>query len=699
MFNQLKSDKTERVASRRLRFESLENRQLLSATPVEILVGAAASECVAAAGFTDEAIDFSCAMAAQELASVAVDATLPHVGARITAETTPAEAVDLVNFQWYRVTEVGDVAIDGATANFYEPTAEDVGCVLKVVATGAGGYEGTQEATTAVAVLATNPLQLSTTNPRYGHRISSTLTPVDTFATYQWYAQEGTDWQALDGHIVSYLTPSYSDVGKALRLVATYQRGEYAGLNCEVTTSAVVRSIPSLKLIAPDNPTVGSKLTAEVWQIVTADFQWYRVDVNGVRTAIAGATAKTYVATEADSNCYLEVEATGTGFFDGVVTRRTARRVDETIFMTLSTLDPLVGYRVAAQLSEDVAATYQWYAGASAETMAPIAGATAKSLPLGVGYLGQYLRCEAVITEGEFAGELVSATTNKVRQEVSRVTIDNTLPCVGAYLTSYTTPAAATAGATYQWYRVTENGETAVQGATTRYYDITDADVGCYLKVVATGTGDYVGTVEATTTVPVLATNPLQLSTVDPRLGVRITSTLTPVDTHATYQWYAKEGNRWRWLDGHTVSYFSPSYNNVGEVLRLVATYQQGQYAGLKCEAITNKVVRSIPGITLGAPEYITVGSKLTGVVWQIVTADFQWYRVDADGVRTAINGATDKTYFATEEDVSYYLEVEATGTGVFDDVVSARTVDVVNSVAPPAAAKLDLDVDLDVEF
>jgi hypothetical protein len=65
------------------------------------------------------------------------------------------------------------------------------------------------------------------------------------------------------------------------------------------------------------------------------------------------------------------------------------------------------------------------------------------------------------------------------------------------------TPAAATA--TYQWQRSSSSGGTysAIPGATATTYTLVAGDVGYYVRIVATGTGSYTGTITSAVRGPV----------------------------------------------------------------------------------------------------------------------------------------------------------------------------------------------------
>lgn len=66
-------------------------------------------------------------------------------------------------------------------------------------------------------------------------------------------------------------------------------------------------------------------------------------------------------------------------------------------------------------------------------------------------------------------------------------------------------PAGATAS--YQWMSATgQDGDYAeITSATNSTYDLTASEEGKYIKVQATGTGEYGGTVESAATGPVAA--------------------------------------------------------------------------------------------------------------------------------------------------------------------------------------------------
>ncbi|MBQ4081585.1 MAG: hypothetical protein II596_12985, partial [Thermoguttaceae bacterium] len=548
------------------------------------------------------------------LASVSISGDA-LIGTELTASVKPtvdavakrmapdAPIAPEVSYQWYRVTDEGDVAIDGATDAKYTAAFDDVGYALKVVATGVGAFGG--EVSAVTDIIEAQGLHLSTTTPRLGQRITSRLNPADSYTKYQWYYGTGADdMTAIPGAVYSYFSATYKYVGYKLQLVATYQRGELAGTTVEsVITNPVYRSA------------VGS----------------------GVSTEGEGVLATTGVEDEAA--------------------------------VVVSTDAPLVGARVKASVSTGDKATWQWYADGAA-----ISKATASYYTPSAAMAGKVLSVTATLADGQE----ISAEVGTITRNLSKVTINNFVPVAGLTMTAYTSPVAQTVSA--QWYRVTDEGDVAIDGANSLKYTLTSDDIGYKIKLVVTGEDSFSGTVEQTTAVPVLATSPLTLSSEEAELGLRITTTLTPADQYATYQWYRKVDEGWEWINGATFSYYTASYNGIGDVLRVVATYKTGEYAGLRASAVTSVVTRRVTSVELNSatPE-IGVPLKATVKAYG-ADVDYQWYRVSqVTGKAYAIADATGSTYTPTVDDSQYCIRVVATGKGNYSGSVEATTENIVD--------------------
>ena len=91
----------------------------------------------------------------------------------------------------------------------------------------------------------------------------------------------------------------------------------------------------------------------------------------------------------------------------------------------------------------------------------------------------------------------VSVVRPSLTNELARVTLSTDSPKRGETLTAYLNPSAATAS--WRWYRVDSNDNaTLISGAAGSSYTVTSDDNGYKIRVEAIGTGDYSGTVTAT---------------------------------------------------------------------------------------------------------------------------------------------------------------------------------------------------------
>ncbi|MBR2005150.1 MAG: fibronectin type III domain-containing protein, partial [Thermoguttaceae bacterium] len=242
----------------------------------------------------------------------------------------------------------------------------------------------------------------------------------------------------------------------------------------------------------------------------TATYRWYRgTSATDVTTEISGATSATYQPTSADVGYYIKVVATGTGDYSGSVSATTASAVQSNAeplaspsltvsAASSSALSVKIGsvanassyaleYSTTASFTSSTTITKE-YASAGSHTLT---GLTANTT--------YYVRVLAKGDGTSYAdsawSSVKSATTSKIA--LNKVTISGTTK-VGETLTASVSPSGATA--TYQWYYgpSASSATTKISGATSAKFTITSDYVGKYLKVVATGTGDYRGSVLAT---------------------------------------------------------------------------------------------------------------------------------------------------------------------------------------------------------
>ncbi|MBQ9875219.1 MAG: hypothetical protein IJM30_12235 [Thermoguttaceae bacterium] len=420
------------------------------------------------------------------------------VGTPIRSYLTPSAAT--VEYQWYRGTDPNDVSelIEGATSKDYAPTEADEGQYLKVVATACGNYVGEAARTTKIPVPGVPfEVALSINDPICGKRVNATVvTPGARASAYQWYlvADDGSE-TLIDGATGTYYVPTNDDLGFRLKVVATGKWEFESKTGIAVTANPIKRSLSSLVLTGATK--VGTPIRSYLTpSAATVEYQWYRgTDPNDVSEPIEGATSKDYAPTQNDEGYYLKVVASAYGNYLGEVARTTKTAVPGDAFqIALSASDPLYNKRVNATVVTPGASagSYQWYLVAENGGETLIEGATsAYYIPTNddLGY-----RLKVVATgKGEFASKTgVAVTANPVKRQLASITLTAATK-VGTPIRSYLTPSVATVA--YQWYRGTSPDDVSelIEGATSKDYAPTEADEGYYLKVVATGYGNYVG--------------------------------------------------------------------------------------------------------------------------------------------------------------------------------------------------------------
>ncbi|MCF0233491.1 MAG: hypothetical protein HUK22_00770 [Thermoguttaceae bacterium] len=165
--------------------------------------------------------------------------------------------------------------------------------------------------------------------------------------------------------------------------------------------------------------------------------------------------------------------------------------------VVLSTTSPTYYDTVSASTTPAAAktgATFQWYYVNSDGSETAISGATDAYFKVKDAAVGKALK--VVVTGSGLYACKASATTKIVANpKITSVSLSRTAPVYNDTVSASVVPSLACATASFQWYRVAENGtETAIAGATNPYYKITSsADFGYKLKCVATGGGVFTG--------------------------------------------------------------------------------------------------------------------------------------------------------------------------------------------------------------
>lgn len=611
--------------------------------------------------------------------------------------------------------------IEGATSGTLTLTDAEKGYYIKVEATGIGAYSGTviSEHTGPVVdpweITGINPIGAISGATQVGSMLTAgSLSPAGATATYQWQSSATIDgtYDDIPGATSKNYTLTDSDYGRYIRVVATGS-GNYSGEVCSESVGPI-EACPLTGIGAiGGTTTTGHILSAGTLSPAgaKATYQWMKSDApDGIYTNIAGATSSTYVLKESDQGAYIKVVAEGIGGYSGTVISEYTGPVTaqvtplEDIGAITGTLQVEQTLTVGALSPVGATATYQWQRADSADgSYTDIPGATHSTYKLTANDYGKYIRVSAK-GAGVYSGTVTSISTGPIGPcplySIANITgvarVNNTLTA------GELSPIGATA--TYQWQKLKKNNNpitgnyTNIAGATSDTYTLTSDDTDHYIRVVATGTGAYTGSVTSHfigLVVPagtgIELTGIAEITGVTKVGGTLYAGPLFPAGASATYQWRRSSTFNGTYADipGATSSSYTTTAADRDCYIKVVAT-GSGYYTG---EAISAWVgpIAPIPITGMGTIAGSTsVGQMLTaGTLTPYgATATYRWQRSEtAYGEYTDIIGATDSTYKLTTADIDKYIRVRATGTGAYSGTItSAYTGPVTDALTPITA-------------
>ncbi|MBQ2040070.1 MAG: hypothetical protein II486_11525, partial [Thermoguttaceae bacterium] len=201
-------------------------------------------------------------------------------------------------YQWYR----GTTAISGATSATYVPTADDVGSVLKVAATGTGSYSGSVTATTANAVVKGLAAPTASIKSKTATAVQIDIGAVANGKTYiveystspdfanastKSYASSGAKW-------ITGLTKNATYYFRVKATATGYADSNYSETLCNVESSSAVLDEGPLFVEFEDTNSTNAVLDARdavfaqissglndeenMFETVELDLDWYSLD-------------------------------------------------------------------------------------------------------------------------------------------------------------------------------------------------------------------------------------------------------------------------------------------------------------------------------------------------------------------------------------------------------------------------------------
>jgi hypothetical protein len=435
---------------------------------------------------------------------------------------------------------------------------------------------------------------------------TGTWSPTPTGYTYQWEAAPASntnEWVEISGATKSTYVPVIGNQGYHLRVLVTATDATGPGASQAASTTAVLGPVP----IETALPTVSG--TARVGQTLTAKagtwsnsptsyaYQWQTSANNGATwTAIAGATAATYVTTTNDAGAKDRVVVTAANA-NGAGTAADSAAfgpISGTPFVTAVpavTGTLIVGHVLSATTGTWNPAgssyAYQWQRSTNnGSTWIAISGATSSTYTLAT--LDGNARVRVLVTATNGAGSAASASA-ETAAIVPGAPANTVKPAVTGSATRGSTLTAGTGtwtnaptGYTYQWERSGNAGSswTAISGATAKTYVLQSADDNSVIEVLVTAT-NVAGSTIASSTVTASVKPAPPVATAAPKIsgsatvGAKLTATAgtwSGVGNTYAYQWQIGSGSSWSSLSGATASTLTLVSADAGQAVRVLVT-------------------------------------------------------------------------------------------------------------------------------
>lgn len=461
-----------------------------------------------------------------------VSDTTPHDGDRLTGYSGSWIGSPTITFgyQWRRCDGGGSGCVDiaGATASTYVVTPADAATtiVVAVTATNGAGSTTVGSAPTSLvdsaAPVKANPLPTITGTAAVGSTLVGTSgawsgsAPI-TYA-YRWKRCDaaGGSCKSINGATDPTYVVDLADVGFTIRLSVTASNpgGSAAAASGPTALIAPVTAInqvpPTISDTTPHDLDVLTAYPGSWWgtQPVVFTYEWQRCDTVGTScTAIAGATAATYVVGAADLGSTIRV----------VVTATNAAGVALAASTPTAVVDPAAPVAVALPTITGTAA--------DGGLLAATPGSWTGTVPMTFGY--RWLRCNAtgggcltVVGRTDVTYAVTAADVNStIRVAVTAVNGGGTASATAApssvvtgFLPTATDPPVVSGTAAVglaltstvggwsgsgpiatvaQWLRCDALGAacSAVAGATTTTFSLTASDEGHTVRARVTATG------------------------------------------------------------------------------------------------------------------------------------------------------------------------------------------------------------------
>ena len=321
---------------------------------------------------------------------------------------------------------------------------------------------------------------------------------------------------------------------------------------------------------------------------------------------------------------------------DTITVTITVTNEEEEGTVALSSVQPQVDTQLTATLTDpddDVSGTtWEWESSSDKSTWTVISGATSASYTPVAGDVGDYLRVTASYTDGESSGKTAQAVSANA---VQAVPLTNSAPEFAAESVTREIAENTGTGENIGDPVVAEDDD---NDALT--YILGGTDAGSFDIVASSGQlqtkasldyetkntysltvsvrdgknadGNPDTATDDTITVTIIVTNEeeegtVALSSVQPQVDTQLTATLTDPDddvSGTTWEWESSsDKSTWTVISGATSASYTPVAGDVGDYLRVTASYTDGESSGKTAQAVSANAVQAVP-LTNSAPEF-----------------------------------------------------------------------------------------------
>ncbi len=425
------------------------------------------------------------------------------------------------------------------------------------------------------------------------------------------------------------------DEGAQLQLVATSTDSDGSGTTAtSAATGTVTDPAPTLSIALSGTAQQGRILTAIAVASsgdAVISYQWQLL--NGATwTNITGATASTYLVTEANEGHQIRVITTSSDADGGsasATSAATAPVIDVTPTLSVTVSGIAQQGRILTAIPKVISdgdggrTIYQWQEFVGSNWV-NITGATHRTYRATEADEGHMLRVLATFTDD--TGQRVSAAsaaTGPVIDIKSTVSVSvSGRAQEGQTLTAHVRVTGdADGGATaYQWQRLVGATWTNIAGAAHSTYRATEADEGHKLRVLATytnDTGQKASAASAATgfVIDILPTLSVSVSgTAREGQILMATAHANDADVVMRYQWQQLIGGTWTNISGATAASYAVTEVNEGRRLRVVATSSDSDGFGASAtSAATASVSDPAPTLTITNPAlFVAAGGSVS---------------------------------------------------------------------------------------